>query len=142
MRPALVASILGGMMSLAGAAQAASGFVAAPVTVRAGPGALYPALHDLSPDARIWIHGCRSDLDWCDISHGRLRGWVQADRLVLNNGARLAADDSARDVGVATFNRDQYWADNYQRYAFYKNPDAWRETAPAGTQQEARADTR
>ena len=60
---------------------AANGYTTANVHMRAGPGIGYPVVTTIPEGAKIEIHGCLADRDWCDVTWDGYRGWVSAHYL-------------------------------------------------------------
>ena len=118
MRTMLLGAVLGAALLSPIAANALTAYVDETLTIHAGPGTNFPTLDALSPQTRLWIHGCRAEHDWCDVSRGRLRGWVPADQLALP-GRDVA------EVPVAGFDIRAYWGENYRREAFYAELLRW-----------------
>ena len=118
MRTMLLGAVLGAALLSPMAASALTAFADETLTVQAGPGVNFSSLEQLSPQTRIWIHGCRQEHDWCDVSRGRLRGWVRAERLAVPGGGAI-------DVPVAGFDIRAYWDANYRREPFYAELPRW-----------------
>ncbi len=117
----LLATVLGVALLGPITAQAMTAYASNEITLHAGPGATYPAVEQLSQETRLWLMGCQGD--WCDVSHGRVRGWVRAGQITLSNGSRVS-----EEIPVASFDLDNYWEDHYRHESFYDNRDQWRET--------------
>lgn len=125
--------------ALVGAATAASAqeaFTTNDVAMRAGPGTRYPVVRMLPEDARVYIHGCLSNWDWCDVSWRRSRGWVFSDYLEALYRNRRVDFDAYRgyvDIPFVTFGfgywdryyRDRPWFDNWDRWGD-RNDRRWR----------------
>jgi uncharacterized protein YraI len=120
----LLASVLGVALLSPIAAQAMTAYAGKDITLHAGPGATYPTVEQLSQDTRLWLLGCTRQGEWCDVSHGRIRGWVRLGQIALSDGFRIS--DA---IPVASFNLDDYWSEHYRHEPFYDNRDRWRGTS-------------
>ena len=120
MRTMLLGAVLGAALLSPMAAYALTAYAGETLTVHAGPGANFPSLVQLGTDTRLWVHGCRQGLDWCDVSHGRMRGWVRGDRLAIRSDKGAIAE-----IPVASFEIRAYWEENYRREPFYGDIGRW-----------------
>jgi uncharacterized protein YraI len=139
MKAKYLASVLAAAFMLPAAAHAQTAYTADSLTMRAGPGRDYPRIERLSRNSRVFIHGCVDRFDWCDVSRGRLRGWVDGDALMIPyEGRRLRVLEYGPrlDVPVISFRFDNYWNDNYRRHSFYRDRDRWREYRSARRDQD------
>ena len=132
-RLALAATAL---LGAATAASAQEAFTTNDVAMRAGPGTRYPVVRMLPEDANVYIHGCLSNWDWCDVSWRRTRGWVFSDYLEAYYRNRRIDFDEYRgyvDIPFVTFGfgywdryyRDRPWFDNWDRWGD-RNDRRWR----------------
>lgn len=130
---ALAATALLGAATAASAQQA---FTTNDVALRAGPGTRYPVVRMLPEDANVYIHGCLSNWDWCDVSWRSTRGWVFSDYLEATYRNRRIDFDAYRgyvDIPFVTFGfgywdryyRDRPWFDNWDRWGD-RNDRRWR----------------
>jgi len=123
--PLLAAAVLA-----TAAAEAATGFTTERLTMRAGPGRDYPVIQTVSRNTRVTVHGCIQRYDWCDVSRGRARGWVDGDSLTVpyqGRRVRVMEFGPRIQLPMLTFNFDTYWDSNYRRASFYRDRDSWRE---------------
>jgi uncharacterized protein YraI len=110
------------------AALAARGTTTSDVNMRAGPGTDYPLVATVPEDARVNIHGCLSDYDWCDVSWSGERGWINAqylDYYYNNRYVYLPDYVDVIDVPVVTFTLGSYWADYYPHRPWYRRLNHW-----------------
>jgi len=123
---------------LAGAtmASAQEAFTTNDVNMRAGPGNRFPAVAMIPEDANVYIHGCLSNWDWCDVSWRRARGWVFSDYLEAYYHNRRIGFDEYRDyvdIPFVSFGfgywdryyRDRPWFDQWDRWG--GNNGNWRD---------------
>ncbi len=126
MKTMLCVSVLGATLIGSVGAMAATAYTDDNVTINAGPGSAYPVISHLPTDTRVWVNGCRQALDWCDVSHGRLHGWVSADRLMVPRDGENAQRAVAQgDLPVVRFDLQQYWHENYKNRDFYRDLAEW-----------------
>jgi len=113
------------------AAEAATGYTTERLNLRAGPGREYPTIDAISRNTKVRVYGCLARYHWCDVSRGRMRGWVDGDALVIPyRGRRVALIEygpRVRDLPIIRFSFDSYWDNHYRRAAFYRDRDSWRE---------------
>ncbi len=125
-----VIPVLAATVFASAAAEAATGYTTERLTMRAGPGREYPRIDSVASNTRVTVHGCVDRYDWCDISRGRQRGWVDGDELVMPfQGRRVKVMQYGPRVNlpVITFRLDNYWDEHYRRASFYRDRDSWRE---------------
>ncbi len=122
MRTLLLGTVVGVALLNTATAHAMTAYADDAVTLHAGPSPNYPAVEQLSKDTRLWVIGCRETMDWCDVTHGRTRGWVRASALGIPNEPK-----STNGISVAKFDLDSYWHDNYRHEAFYAERAQWRD---------------
>ena len=129
MKKMLLASLFSAALMVPLAAKAEFAFTARGTALRAGPGNDYPRLDRIPPNVRVYLHGCLSGFDWCDVTVGRYRGWIDGDRLVVPyQGRRMSVIEigpRAR-LPLLAFHFDNYWDENYGRRSFYRDRDRWR----------------
>ena|SRR6185312_12542722 len=109
-------------------ALAARGYATASVNMRAGPGTDYPVVTTIPDNARLNIHGCLSDHDWCDVTWRDNRGWVSANYLDYFYGGRyvhLPSYVEQIDVPVVTFALAPYWNSYYKGRPWYGRLGHW-----------------
>jgi uncharacterized protein YraI len=124
-------------------AQAAPGFTDERLAMHAGPSHKYPDIVELNEHTPVEIHGCLADYDWCDVSAGRFRGWVDGDDLSVSVGGKMyEVDGDGRKIGVPVlgFHFDDYWQDNYSASAFYQERQQYRDMDLDGVPNEVDAD--
>jgi len=125
------------LMGAATAASAQRAYTTSDVNMRAGPGSRFPVVTTLPGDSRVFIHGCLSNWDWCDVSWRRTRGWVFSDFLeAVYRNRRIVFDEyrGYADIPFVTFGfgywdryyRDRPWYDSWDRWGD-RNDRRWRE---------------
>ncbi len=129
MKKFLISAVLGAAMLVPALAKAEVAFTSDSMIVRAGPGHDYPRIDRLPPNMRVRLYGCIDRFDWCDVSFGGIRGWVDGERLfvpyqgrrvrVIEYGPRLS-------LPLVSFGFDSYWDEHYRRHGFYRERDHWR----------------
>jgi uncharacterized protein YraI len=130
MKLKLVLPVFAGTLLVSAAASAATGYTTDRVNLRAGPGRDYPTIQTLRSDTKVNVHGCIARFNWCDVSKGRARGWVDGDALMVPyQGRRVAIMEYGPQLRlpVITFSFDNYWDDHYRRASFYRDRDSWRD---------------
>ena len=108
-------------------ASAQEAFTTGDVNMRAGPGSRYPVVTTIPEDRQVYIHGCLSDWDWCDVSWRRNRGWVFSDYLeALYRNRRVAFDEYRTFVDIPFVNFGfTYWDRYYRDRPWYDDWDHW-----------------
>jgi uncharacterized protein YraI len=86
------------------------------VNMRAGPDRAFPLVTWLPQRTPVHIFGCLSGGQWCDVSHGRNRGWVDSSYL-----ATFFRDRTP----VVTFSVEEYWDAHFQRRSWYADRSKW-----------------
>ena len=113
-----------------GAALAANGFATTAVNMRSGPSTEYPAVEVIPAGAPVNIHGCLSEVPWCDVSFAGGRGWVAGEYVRTSYKGRdiYVGPSHYRSLGipVVTFSVDDYWGRYYRKRDFYSRRDHWR----------------
>jgi uncharacterized protein YraI len=110
------------------AALAAPGMVTASVSLKAGPGAGFPAVDRIPAGARINVHGCIRGGRWCDVSWDGERGWVSARFLEYyyrNHYVYLPDYYEVADVPVVPFVLGSYWSSYYSGRPWYHRQAYW-----------------
>ncbi len=113
-------------------AHAATGFTDGRTVMYAGPGDDYPRVETLRNNTPVRIHGCIARYDWCDVSVGRMHGWVEGDDLKMRYRGRPVTVEGygpRMSLPTLTFRFDSYWDNNYRRSGFYRDRNNWRERA-------------
>ncbi|MBI0534292.1 hypothetical protein D9599_01720 [Roseomonas sp. KE2513] len=121
------------LLGLHGAANAAPGFAAAPVELRAGPGMEYPPVTFLPGNAPVEIFGCLQGYVWCDVAYGPARGWLPAGYLGYlyeNRPLPLPEYGPRFGVPIVGFRFGDYWDRNYRGQPWYAERDRWRGPPP------------
>jgi len=111
------------------AAQAATAITDGRAVLRAGPGNDYPRVDTIRGKMRVNVHGCIARYDWCDVSMGRMRGWMSGDDLtMLHRGRTVRMHDYGPRMSIptVTFRFDSYWDNNYRTSGFYRERDNYR----------------
>jgi uncharacterized protein YraI len=125
---------LGAVVALASlvpaTAWAVEGFATANVNMRSGPSTRYPAVTVIPVGTAVEIHGCLSDVPWCDVSFYNGRGWV-AGRYVQAEyrSNRVYVEPGYYDnlgIPIVTFEVGTYWDRYYRNRNFYRERDYWR----------------
>ena len=108
-------------------ASAQEAFTTGDVNMRAGPGSRYPVVTTIPENREVFIHGCLSNWDWCDVSWRRNRGWVFSDYLeALWRGRRVVFDEYRTfvDVPFVSFSFG-YWDRHYRDRPWFDDWDHW-----------------
>ena len=112
------------------AAAAANGYAIANVNMRSGPSTRYPAVVVVPAGAPITIYGCLSNVNWCDVSFSRGRGWVSGTYIqtTYRQNRVYVAPEYYRPLGIPTitFDVDTYWNRYYRDRDFYSERGRWR----------------
>lgn len=107
-------------------AMAAPGVVRSSATLRAGPGAGFPAVDQIPSGARINILGCIRGGAWCDVSYAGERGWVAATALAyLHHRRYVYLPDHVDDVATVPFAVSGYWNSYYVGRPWYHRHRYW-----------------
>ena len=125
--PTILALAAAAIMAATTAASAQPAFTTNDVNLRAGPGNRYPLVMTLPEDTRVYIHGCLSNWDWCDVSWRYVRGWVFSDNLeAVWHNRRIGFEDyrSYVDIPYVTFNFG-YWDRYYHDRPWFDSWDRW-----------------
>ncbi len=105
----------------------------ASVNVRAGPDIAFPGIATLARGASIEVRGCIASRQWCDVSSGRVRGWVSARYLDINVGGRQGNVWNNRtrvQLPTLSWNIDSYWDTNYSGRDFNRQRETYRRRGP------------
>jgi uncharacterized protein YraI len=108
-------------------ASAQEAYTTSDVNMRAGPGSRYPVVTTIPDDRQVYIHGCLSNWDWCDVSWRRNRGWVFSDYLeALYNRRRIGFDEYRGyvDIPFVSFSFG-YWDRYYRDRPWFDDWDHW-----------------
>jgi uncharacterized protein YraI len=108
-------------------ASAQEAFTTNDVNMRAGPGTRYPVVTTIPADREVFIHGCLSNWDWCDVSWRRNRGWVFSDYLEALYRSRRIGFDEYRgfvDIPFVSFSFG-YWDRHYRNRPWFDDWDRW-----------------
>jgi len=130
MKMKLALPLLAATLFASAVAEAAVGYTTSRETMRAGPGRDYPAIDTIGRQTRITVHGCIDRFDWCDVSRGRTRGWIDGSSLVIpyqGRRVRVMEYGPRLQLPTLTFSFDTYWDSHYRRAGFYRDRDSWRD---------------
>lgn len=108
-------------------ASAQEAFTTGDVNMRAGPGSRYPVVTTIPENREVFIHGCLSNWDWCDVSWRRNRGWVFSDYLeALYRNRRIGFDEYRTfvDIPFVSFGFT-YWDRYYRDRPWFDDWDHW-----------------
>jgi len=108
-------------------ASAQEAFTTNDMNMRAGPGTRYPVVTTIPADREVFIHGCLSNWDWCDVSWRRNRGWVFSDYLEALYRSRRIGFDEYRgfvDIPFVSFSFG-YWDRHYRNRPWFDDWDRW-----------------
>jgi uncharacterized protein YraI len=108
-------------------AAAQEAYTTSDVNMRAGPGSRYPVVTTIPSDREVFIHGCLSNWDWCDVSWRRNRGWVFSEYLeALYRSRRIAFDEYRTyvDIPFVSFSFG-YWDRHYRNRPWFDDWDHW-----------------
>ncbi len=97
-------------------------FVTVDLNQRAGPGTKFPVLVVAPGRSQVALHGCLSDLSWCDGTFQGSRGWFSARYLQLAyQGTSLPVATYSRYayLPIVSFDINSYWARYYPTRPFY-----------------------
>lgn len=112
------------------ASAATSGIATANVNMRSGPSTRYPAVVVIPAGALITVNGCLSNVNWCDVTFARGRGWVSGNYIqtTYRQNRVYVAPNYYRSLGIPTitFDVDTYWGRYYRDRDFYRERDRWR----------------
>ena len=131
----MIAAAASALMAAPSLAEAAvRGYATANVNMRSGPSTGYPAVAVVPVGAPITIHGCMSNVNWCDVSFTRGRGWVSGSYIstTYRQNRVYVAPDYYRPLGIptVTFEVDNYWGRYYRDRDFYRDRDRWDRRPP------------
>jgi uncharacterized protein YraI len=119
-------------------ASAQEAFTTGDVNMRAGPGSRYPVVTTIPENREVYIHGCLSNWDWCDVSWRRNRGWVFSDYLeAVYRNRRIGFDEYRTfvDIPFVSFGftywdryyRDRPWFDDWDHWGDRRDRRHWRD---------------
>ena len=126
----LAGAALIGALAAPGLAAAANAYTTGDVNSRAGPSVNFPRVTTLPAGVAVTIHGCLSDLGWCDTSWRGQRGWVSGRYLeYLYDDRRVLVRDYGSRIGVPiiSFSFGNYWDRYYSDRPWYRDRPRWRE---------------
>ncbi|MGF9565599.1 SH3 domain-containing protein [Neorhizobium sp. BT27B] len=113
---------------------AARGYATANVNMRSGPSTGYPAVTVVPVGAPITIHGCMSNVNWCDVQFAGGRGWVSGSYIstTYRQNRIYVEPEYYRPLGIptVTFEVDNYWGRYYRDRDFYRDRDRWDRRPP------------
>lgn len=125
---------------------AVRGYATANVNMRSGPSTGYPAVTVVPVGAPITIHGCMSNVNWCDVQFSGGRGWVSGSYIstTYRQNRVYVAPDYYRPLGIptVTFEVDNYWGRYYRDRDFYRDRDRWDRRPPPPPPRWTREDRR
>lgn len=125
---------------------AVRGYATANVNMRSGPSTGYPAVTVVPVGAPITIHGCMSNVNWCDVAFVGGRGWVSGSYIstTYRQNRVYVAPDYYRPLGIptVTFEVDNYWGRYYRDRDFYRDRDRWDRRPPPPPPRWTREDRR
>lgn len=113
---------------------AVRGYATANVNMRSGPSTGYPAVTVVPVGAPITIHGCMSNVNWCDVAFVGGRGWVSGSYIstTYRQNRVYVEPEYYRPLGIptVTFQVDNYWGRHYRDRDFYRERDRWDRRPP------------
>lgn len=138
---------VGILMALPSVASAATnGFATTNVNMRSGPSTRYPAVVVVPAGAPIVVNGCLDNVNWCDVSFARGRGWVSGSYIQVSyrQNRTFVSPQYYRPMGIPTitFDVDTYWQRYYRDRDFYSERGRWRDWDYRRTDAPPRYDTR
>ena len=114
--------------TVAGAAEAAPGFVTQNINMRAGPDVGYPLVASLPEGTQVEIYGCLPGWTWCDTQVGGARGWVAGVGLQVlydQQPEPLTGYGEAIGLPFIGFDFDNYWGSYYRGRPWFSREDRW-----------------
>jgi uncharacterized protein YraI len=131
----LAAAAASALMAAPTLAEAAvRGYATANVNMRSGPSTGYPAVTVVPVGAPITIHGCMSNVNWCDVAFAGGRGWVSGSYIstTYRQNRVYVEPEYYRPLGIptVTFEVDNYWGRYYRDRDFYRDRDRWDRRPP------------
>lgn len=131
----LAAAATSALMAAPTLAEAAvRGYATANVNMRSGPSTGYPAVTVVPVGAPITIHGCMSNVNWCDVQFAGGRGWVSGSYIstTYRQNRVYVEPEYYRPLGIptVTFEVDNYWGRYYRDRDFYRDRDRWDRRPP------------
>ena len=116
---------------LPAAAQSAAGFATANVNMRSGPSTAYPAVTVIPIGTSVEIHGCLSEVPWCDVSFYEGRGWVASRYVQVEYQESLVYLEpyyyDTLGIPFVTFEIGNYWDRYYRDRDFYRDRNYYRD---------------
>jgi uncharacterized protein YraI len=107
----LLIPMVAGAALFASAAQAASGYTINRFHLYSGPGHNFTRVEAVPENARVHIFGCTPSFDWCDVSWGSARGWIDANGLesyYAGRRARVADAGPSLNIPTISFSSTYY----------------------------------
>jgi uncharacterized protein YraI len=135
----IFAALLAAVTVPTNAEAAVRGYTNTNVNMRSGPSTAYPSVTVVPQSSSVAIHGCLSEVNWCDVSFNRGRGWVHGRyvQATYRSERVYVAPEYYHRLGVpsVTYDADRYWDRHYRGQSFYRDRARWREhdwRAPRG----------
>ena len=94
------------VFAIAAPAAAATVAVATtPLNIRSGPGPQYPVIGAIAANSQAVVNGCIQGSLWCEVSFGRVQGWVYSQylRTSVAGAAPVVLSQRAASVPVVTY---------------------------------------
>lgn len=115
-------------LTVASIAEAQQAYVYNRTSLRAGPDHGYPQVAWLGGGTAVYVNGCVRGYNWCDITSGPYRGWVNARHLqyFYNNQRMTIYGNGARfGLPLVGFALGSYWDNHYRGQSWYSRRDHW-----------------
>jgi len=109
-------------------AHAQDAYVAADISLQAGPDTEYPAITELAAGTPVSIEGCVDSYTWCDVVAGDDRGWVPGSFLEedFDNQRVIVVDYGPRiRIPIVTFSLGVYWGQHYHNRPWFGERERW-----------------
>src|SRR5439155_15122814 len=103
-------------------------YTTTPANVRAGPAPDFPVVARLAPGTPVYIAGCLSGYQWCDVEFGGNRGWLNTRTLQAHYGSRVVPLYSyGQTIGfpIISFSLGNYWDSYYRGRSWYSERPRW-----------------
>ena len=123
-RTRVLALVTAAGVLLSAAAWAQQAYTIRTANVRAGPNTDFPVVAQLAPGTPVYVDGCLSDYQWCDVNFGPGRGWVNTRALQSHYGSRVVPlYDYGATIGlpIVTFSLFNYWDRHYRDRTWYRD---------------------
>ena len=113
MKSRIIASaVFAASLLAAGAASARPGYLINNFNIFTGPGHDYERLVRVPENARVEVHSCTPDYDWCRVSWRGVTGWMDGNGIEVRHAGRMVVlHDFGPRTGVpsyAGFDEDAY----------------------------------